>query len=113
MLFKSRHLFILFFCTSITAQSPEFDTLFNIGIEYFEKEEFEKAIKYFSKAYEVESLDILDHYLGLSFLASGELDSAEEYLLKTVKDTILYWPSLDIFYYNLACLYSRKNNHVS
>ncbi len=94
---------------------PDKFDYFEYGNRYYENQNYEKAIIYYEKLFEIEKKEnsmkkeirrILMDNLIASYGISGKIDEAES--------TIKYGLSIDskypMFYYNMACVYAEKNN---
>jgi tetratricopeptide (TPR) repeat protein len=91
---------------------------FEYGSIFFINSNFKKAIKYYQKLFDLEkvksTLDktgfrILIINLGMSYEFSGDLEKAK-LIIKYGLTKDKYYP---MFYYNLACLYAKKNDNKS
>ncbi len=63
------------------------DTYEYLGLAYSELERYEKSIDYFNKAVEIHPSDLLFLTLAQTYFETGQIDLAEEYLIRTVNRT--------------------------
>jgi len=101
---------ILFFFSLILAQNSDIEIYIEKGYEYFESDNFETAISFFSKAYDLdENIKEVNSMLGLSYLYNRNVDAAEIYFLNAVEID----STVNNDYYNLACIYALRSNNDS
>ena len=98
----------------ICEKYKHWDELIEIYIEkvyeYFESDNFETAISFFSKAYDLdENINEVNSMLGLSYLNNRNVDAAEIYFLNAVEID----STVNNDYYNLACIYALQSNNDS
>jgi tetratricopeptide (TPR) repeat protein len=85
------------------------------GSKYFLKGQFDKAIRPYQKALDLEKSDrkleasfwrVLIDNLGMAYGITGDLKSAEEVFQYGISKD----PTYPIFYYNMACTYAERND---
>ena len=110
MPFNKISLVVILFFSLIPAQSSDIDIYLEKGYEYFERDNFEKAILFFSKAYDLEKdINEINSMLGMSYLFNGNLDKAKIFFLNAVEID----STINNDYYNLACIFALQSNHES
>jgi len=73
----------------------------NLGLSYFEKEDFEEALNEFTKAINIESHSFHYNNRGLAFYHIGKLEEAK----KDYDDAIKKNPEDPFFYFNRGNVY--------
>jgi tetratricopeptide (TPR) repeat protein len=92
---------------AIDKNPNDYTSLYELGINFYELKEYERAIYYFNKFILLRPNSFIgNHYLGLGYYSQEMLDSAITYFKKAIEINPDFIPSLNSL---SACYYSQKN----